>query len=63
MITAMLRRGLWLLVVLLAAPALAEPALWVARGPHATVYLLGSIHALRPGTEWESPAIRRCVRA
>ncbi len=39
-------------------PAQADPALWVAHGPHADVYLLGSIHLLRPDTPWEGPAIR-----
>lgn len=49
-----------ILVLLLAgAPAWADPAVWAARGPDATVYLLGSVHLLRPGTVWEGPAVRR----
>ncbi len=40
-------------------PARADPVVWVARGPNATVYLLGSVHMLRPGTVWEGPAVRR----
>ena len=40
-------------------PAWADPAVWVARSPNATVYLLGSVHMLRPGTVWEGPAVRR----
>ncbi|MGI4952708.1 MAG: TraB/GumN family protein, partial [Janthinobacterium lividum] len=48
------------LVLLLAVtPAFADPAVWAARGPNATVYLLGSVHLLRPGTVWEGPAVRR----
>ncbi len=48
-----------LALLLFGSPAWAEPALWVARGPHATVYLFGSVHMLRPGTKWPSLALRR----
>lgn len=54
-------RTVLILLLLLARPALAFPALWVVHGPHATVYLLGSVHIVRPGTIWESPAIERAV--
>ena len=37
--------------------ACADPGLWVARGPNATVYLFGTIHLLRKGQAWETPAI------
>jgi len=46
-------------LLLLTSQARAEPAVWVVRGPHATVYLLGSVHLLRPGTEWLGPVVRR----
>lgn len=46
-------------LLLLGSPAWAAPALWVAHGPHATVYLFGSVHLLRPGTKWPSLALRR----
>ena len=55
----MFKRLMALALLLLASPALADPTVWVARGPHATVYLLGSVHVLRPGTAWEGPAVRR----
>ncbi len=44
------------LVVLLAAahPAQADPAIWVVKGPHATVYLFGTIHALAKDDKWRS---------
>ena len=47
------------LLVLLCAPftAQADPALFIARAPGITAYLLGSIHALKPGTEWQTPEI------
>lgn len=47
----------------LARPALADPALWVVRGPNATVYLLGSVHLLRKETVWQDAAIRRAFDA
>ena len=43
--------------------AWADPALFVARAPGITAYLLGSIHALKPGTEWQTPAIGRALDA
>ena len=55
----MLKRLALLSALLLSGPAWADPALWAVRGPHATVYLLGSFHLLRPGTDWQGPAIRR----
>jgi len=42
---------------LIALPAFAEPALWVARQGGATVYLFGTVHALKPGLKWETPKI------
>jgi uncharacterized protein YbaP (TraB family) len=53
-LVAILAAGLALLV---ARPALAEPALWRVHGPHATVYLFGTIHFLRTDTVWHSPRI------
>lgn len=45
-----------------AAPALAvasvpAPALWVTTDGDSTVYLFGTIHMLRPGTDWRSPRV------
>jgi len=54
-----LKRLVILVLLLAGAPAWADPAVWAARGPNATVYLLGSVHLLRPGTVWEGPAVRR----
>ena len=45
------------------APAQAEPGLWVAKGPKATVYLFGTIHVLRPNQAWETPAIASAFAA
>jgi hypothetical protein len=40
-----------------ALPAQAEPALWKIKGRHATIYLFGTVHALKKGTNWRSPRI------
>lgn len=40
-----------------ASPALAEPALWVIKDKDSTIYLFGTIHVLKPTTEWRSPRI------
>ena len=56
------------LLITLGAPAYAEPqattatpAMWVAHGPHGTVYLLGSIHALPKNINWQTPQIRDAI--
>lgn len=63
----MLKRLLPALLLLAAAsartPAWADPALWAVHGRAATVYLLGSVHVLRPETAWEGSAIRRAFDA
>jgi hypothetical protein len=37
--------------------ASAEPSLWVVKGPHATVYLFGSVHVLKKDVPWRTPKI------
>ena len=37
-----------------ARSAQAEPAIWVVKGPHATVYLFGTVHALAKDDPWRS---------
>jgi uncharacterized protein YbaP (TraB family) len=51
------------LLVALAAPALAKPALWVVRSPTATVYLFGTVHILKPDTPWRSPMLEQAFNA
>ncbi|HXS78199.1 MAG TPA: TraB/GumN family protein [Terracidiphilus sp.] len=49
----------------LAASALrssAEPAIWVVKGPHATVYLFGTIHALDQNHPWHSAKIDAAIQ-
>ena len=52
-------------VCILAAGALraaAEPAIWVVKGPHATVYLFGTIHALDQNHPWHSAKIDAAIQ-
>lgn len=37
--------------------AIAEPALWAIRDGKSTIYLFGTFHLLRNGTDWQSPKI------
>lgn len=57
-----MRKILFLLGLLLAAPAaadtIANPTLWHVKGPKGEVYLLGSVHILPPGVQWRSPTIK-----
>lgn len=53
----------FLVACLLAGAARAEPALFVARAPGITAFLLGSMHGLKPGTEWRGAAIGRAFDA
>ena len=44
-----------------AAAIHARPALWHVRGKLGDVYLLGSIHALPPDLDWQTPRIRKAM--
>ncbi|HEX4742717.1 MAG TPA: TraB/GumN family protein [Caulobacteraceae bacterium] len=46
-----------------AQAARAEPALWKVQGAHATVWLFGSIHALKSSDAWNSPRIEAALKA
>jgi uncharacterized protein YbaP (TraB family) len=45
------------------AAAHAEPAIWVVKGPHATVYLFGTVHLLKPDAAWLTPKIQQAFDA
>ena len=54
-----------ILLCILAAGALrsaAEPAMWVVKGPHSTVYLFGTIHALDTNHPWHSAKIDAAIQ-
>ena len=42
--------------------AQAEPAIWVVKGPHATVYLFGTVHALQKDHPWHSAKIDAAIK-
>lgn len=42
--------------------AQAEPAIWVVKGPHSTVYLFGTIHALQKDHPWRSAKIDAAIK-
>src|SRR6516225_8864504 len=49
-------------LVATAGRAAAEPAIWVVRGPHAAVYLFGTIHALAKDQSWHSTKIDAAIQ-
>ncbi|HEY9218651.1 MAG TPA: TraB/GumN family protein, partial [Phenylobacterium sp.] len=40
----------------LAGPAAAAPAMWVVRDADSEIFLFGTMHALKPGLDWRTPA-------
>lgn len=44
-----------------AAPASAQPALWVIKDADSTIYLLGTVHLLRPETKWHSEKLDKAL--
>lgn len=63
-----LRRRLAIILIIVCAlaaaatPSTAEPAIWVVKGPHATVYLFGTIHALDKDHPWRSAKIDSAIQ-
>ena len=51
------------LLALGASPVLAEPALWAIKDKDSTIYLFGTIHVLKPTTQWRSPRIAKAFQA
>ncbi len=48
-------------LIAFAATAQAEPAMWVIRDKDSTIYLIGTVHLLRHGTDWLSPRIKKAL--
>lgn len=46
-----------------AGPALAEPALWAIKDQDSTIYLFGTVHVLKPDTQWRSAKIDKALAA
>jgi uncharacterized protein YbaP (TraB family) len=47
--------------LLIAAPAAAEPALWAIRDHDSTIYLFGTVHALKPDVAWRTDKISKAL--
>jgi uncharacterized protein YbaP (TraB family) len=45
-----------------AGSALAEPALWAIKDQDSTIYLFGTIHVLKPDTQWRSAKIDQALK-
>jgi uncharacterized protein YbaP (TraB family) len=41
--------------------AASAPAMWLVQGPKAKVYIFGTIHIMKPGVVWSTPAIARAL--
>lgn len=48
-------------LALLAVPALAQPALWVAHQGQSTLYLFGTVHLLPGHTDWQSHQLDKAL--
>ncbi len=46
-----------------AAPVKASPAIWKIKGAHGALYLLGTIHMMKPNVDWESAPVKTGLAA
>jgi uncharacterized protein YbaP (TraB family) len=65
-LTSSFRAPVWFLsaifaFIITAASAKAEPSMWVIRDKDSTIYLIGTMHALRHGSEWSSAKIKKAA--
>jgi uncharacterized protein YbaP (TraB family) len=49
------------LALLAAQPAAAEPGIWVVKDKDSTIYLFGTVHVLKPETQWRTPKIDKAI--
>ena len=42
---------------------MADPALWVVKDKDTTIYLFGTVHVLKPGTEWLDGGVKKAYDA
>ena len=54
--------ALFCLLLIASSSASAQPSLWVVKGPHATVYLFGSVHVLKKDVPWRTPKIDAALK-
>jgi uncharacterized protein YbaP (TraB family) len=45
----------------MAAPALAQPAMWAVKDADSTIYFLGTVHLLKPETEWRTEKLDAAI--
>lgn len=57
----LLVRLLVCVALLLPVAAIANPALWVVRNAHTTIYLFGTVHLLPDDTHWHYPALDKAL--
>lgn len=55
--------GLALAFTLFAGVARAEPAMWTVRDEDSVIHLFGTVHMLRPETEWRTPELDAALAA
>ncbi|OOG61243.1 TraB/GumN family protein [Rhodanobacter sp. B04] len=58
-----LARLLVCVALLLPMAAIANPALWVVRNAHTTIYLFGTVHLLPNDADWHYPALDKALAA
>jgi uncharacterized protein YbaP (TraB family) len=51
------------LAFLASQPASAEPGIWVVKDKDSTIYLFGTVHVLKPETQWRTPKIDEAIAA
>jgi uncharacterized protein len=49
------------LFLVAATPAAAEPALWAIRDHDSTIYIFGTVHALKPDVAWRSEKVAKAL--
>lgn len=47
--------------IVISAPVEATPAIWKIKGAHGTIYLLGTIHLMKPNVNWESAPVKAAL--
>lgn len=45
----------------MAAPAMAQPAMWAVKDADSTIYFLGTVHLLKPETEWQTEKLAAAI--
>jgi uncharacterized protein YbaP (TraB family) len=59
--TSLYLLGAFAAPILFTPVAKAEPAMWVIRTSDSTIYLIGTMHLLKHGAEWNSTKVRKAV--